>query len=326
MMPRKSVVLPFLAGAAVGLATWAGTAGAQQGPTSTSADASMDKNVVAEVNGQLITRGQLAEELLARKGRSQLDALVKRTLVEQAAKGRGVTVTDREVQAEIMAQMKASSSANMAEFEKSMLRPMKTNLVEWREDVVRPQLLIRKMAESQLAVSDEDLRREFASRYGEKVACRIITFKDVRIANRVWADIAGKPENFIRQAKMQENIDLAASAGMMVPFGRHTTHDIIERRAFELKEGEVSEVMQTPEGGFVILMLEHHLPPKANVTYEQVKEELRMAALERKRKSEIPKIVAQFEKEAQGKVKIYLGNELMNALETASKTFEPGKK
>lgn len=323
MMPRKSVVLPFLAGAAVGLATWAGTAGAQQGQ---GASSDLDKNIVAEVNGQLITRGQLAEELLARKGRTQLDALVKRTLVEQAAKAKGIMVSDKEVQAEILQQMRASASGNLAEFEKAMLKPRKTNLVEWREDVVRPQLLIRKMAEAQLSVTEQDLQREFASRYGEKVACRIITVKDMQIAKRVYADIAGKPENFIRYAKMQENIDLAASAGLIAPFGRHTTHDVIEKRAFEMKEGEISEVIQTPQGGYVIIMTEHHLPAQPNITFGQVKEQLRVAALERKREAEIPKIIARFEDEAKGKIKIFLGNELKDALENASKVFEPGKK
>ena len=77
----------------------------------------MDKNIVADVNGQLITRQQLAEELIARKGRAQLDALVKRTIVEQAARARGITVTDRVVQAEVVDQMRASASANLYDFE-----------------------------------------------------------------------------------------------------------------------------------------------------------------------------------------------------------------
>src|SRR5262245_35857937 len=135
MMPRKSTLLPFIAGAAVGFAAWAGSVGAQQGPP-TGNNSAMDKNIVADVNGQLITRQQLAEELIARKGRAQLDALVKRTIVEQAARARGITVTDREVQAEVVDQMRASASANLYDFEKQMLRPMNTNLVEWREDIV----------------------------------------------------------------------------------------------------------------------------------------------------------------------------------------------
>jgi parvulin-like peptidyl-prolyl isomerase len=324
MMSRKTSLLTFLAGAAVGFASWAGTAGAQQGPPSS--DGSLDKNVVAEVNGVLITRQQLAEELIARKGRSQLDALVKRTLIEQAAQKRGISVTDKEVQAEVLQQMRAAAASNLADFEQSMLRPMKTNLLEWREDVVRPQLLIRKMAEAQLNVTDEDLRREFACHYGPKVVCRIITFKDSRIAKKVFTEIEGKPENFIRQAKMQENVNLAASAGMIEPFGRHSTHDILEKRAFEMKEGEVSEVLHTPEGGYVILMVEHHLPARSDLTFEQVKDNLKHVALERKRKTEMPKIVKQFELEAAGKIKIYLGNELTDAIQRAEKVFEPQKK
>ena len=225
-----------------------------QGPVSP------DKDVVAVVNDVPITRQQLADELIARKGRAQLEALVHRTLIEQTCKGKGVVVTDREVQEELVAEMKASASANLLDFEKSMLSPRKTSLFEYREDVIRPRLMIQKLAESQLALTDEDLKREFACRLGPKVTIRLITFKDQKIASKIWAEIRGNPELFIRYAKQQENIELAAVAGMMAPFGRHTTHDNIEQRAFELKPGEMSEVLQTAQQGYVVIMKEYDHP------------------------------------------------------------------
>ncbi|MFT3882998.1 MAG: hypothetical protein QM703_25515 [Gemmatales bacterium] len=88
-----------------------------------------NKSVVAVVNGVSITRQQLADELIARKGRAGLEALVNRTLIEQTCKGKGITVTDREVQDELVSEMKASASANLADFEKSMLSPAPHNFV-----------------------------------------------------------------------------------------------------------------------------------------------------------------------------------------------------
>ncbi|HMO34936.1 MAG TPA: hypothetical protein PKA06_02735, partial [Gemmatales bacterium] len=165
-----------------------------------------DKDVVAVVNDVPITRQQLADELIARKGRAQLEALVHRTLIEQTCKAKGITVTDKEVQEELIAEMKASASANLLDFEKSMLSPRKTTLLEYREDVIRPRLMIQKLAESQLALQDEDLRREFACKFGPKVAIRMITFKDSNIAKKTWAEIGGRPDIFIRYAKQFEGV------------------------------------------------------------------------------------------------------------------------
>jgi hypothetical protein len=286
-----------------------------------------DKDVVAVVNDVPITRQQLAEELIARKGRAQLEALVHRVLIEQNCKVRGVTVTDQEVQAELVAEMKASASANLADFEKSMLVKYRTNLFEYREDVIRPRLMIQKLAEAQLTLSEEDLKREFACRFGPKAAIRMITFKDQNSAKRVWADIANRPEMFIRYAKQQENVDLAAQAGMLTPFGRHTTHDIIEQRAFELKDNEISEVLQTPQKGFVIIMKVHELAAQ-NVAFEDRKEMLRHTALEKKRQVEVPRIIQEMKNQASTRIKMYLDttSDPSKALEKYKNSFEPTSK
>jgi len=286
-----------------------------------------DKNnsVVAVVNGVNITRQQLADELIARKGRAQLEALVNRTLIEQICKGKSITVTDKEVQDELVAEMKASASANLADFEKSMLKVRGTTLIEYREDVLRPRLMVDKLAVSQLKLTEEDLKQEFACRFGPQAAIRMITFRDGQFAKRTWGEINSNPELFIRHAKMQENPDLAASAGMMVPFGRHTTHDIIEQRAFKLKDGEISEVLQTPQGGFAIILKEGEIPAKANVTFEQKKEELRIPAMEKKRRSEVPKIIAELKAQASNRIQILLDSheDAGKAVEKYEKTFAP---
>jgi len=286
-----------------------------------------DKNnsVVAVVNGVSITRQQLADELIARKGRAQLEALVHRTLIEQTCKGKGITVTEKEVQNELVSEMKASSSANLADFENSMLKVRGTTLLEYREDVLRPRLLVDKLAVSQLTLTEEDLKREFASHYGPQAVIRIITCKDGQAAKRTWGQISNNPELFIRHAKMQENAELAAGAGMMIPFGRHTTYDIVEQRAFELKDHEISEVLQTRNGLFVIMLKEAELPAKANVTFEQKKEELRISAMEKKRRVEVPRIINELKKQAKTKIQILLDSQedAGKAAEKYEKTFAP---
>ncbi len=286
-----------------------------------------DKNnsVVAVVNGVSITRQQLADELIARKGRTQLEALVHRTLIEQTCKGKGITITEKEVQDELVSEMKASASANLDDFEKSMLKVRGTTLLEYREDVLRPRLMVDKLAATQLTLTEEDLKREFACRFGAQAAIRMITFRDERFAKKTWGEINNNPDLFIRHAKQQENPDLAASAGMMIPFGRHTTHDIIEQRAFKLNTGEISEVMQMAQGTYVIILKEGEVPAKTNVTFEQKKEELRVSAMEKKRRVEVPKIIDELKKQAKNKIQILLDKQEDpgKAAEKYEKTFAP---
>jgi parvulin-like peptidyl-prolyl isomerase len=302
MIFRKEALIPFVAGAAVGFAVWAGALSAQSPVVQTG----MEQNIVADVNGVLITRQQLAEELIARKGKSQLHALVNRTMIEQACKAKGITVDDKEVQADLLAQMKAAGSVSIQDFEKGMLTPMKTTLFEYREDVIRPRLLLEKYAKAQLTVTDEDLKREFAACYGEKVDCRMIIFKDERLARKGFSEINNNRANFIRLANQQEG-DLAAVGGKLKPFGRHTAEDVIEKRAFEMQVGEVSEAIQTSKGAWVLLLKEGVYPARTDVTFEQKREELLNSARERKGQAAMPEIISSLKREYAGKIKVYLG-------------------
>ncbi|MBL8825096.1 MAG: hypothetical protein JNJ77_21080 [Planctomycetia bacterium] len=268
-----------------------------------------DKDVVATVKGVNITRQQLADELIARKGRAQLEAMVYRTLIELNCKEKGITVTDREVQEELIGEMKAAASANLADFEKSMLSPRKTSLFEYREDVIRPRIMLQKLATARLSLTEEDLRREFASKYGVQAQIRMIQVRDERMARKIWTEIGNNPDQFIRYATIQENGDLAAVAGLLNPFGRHTTHDAIEERAFKLKDSEISEVLQTPEKGFVIIMKVKEIPARTDVTFEQKAEELKQTALEKKRQVEVPRIIKEMRDQASANIKLFLGNE-----------------
>ena len=56
---------------------------------------------IAEVNGEPITRQQLSDECIARKGEEILETLVARKLIDQALKANKMEVTSAEVDAEI---------------------------------------------------------------------------------------------------------------------------------------------------------------------------------------------------------------------------------
>src|SRR3989337_116369 len=89
-----------------------------------------DKNIVAIVNGQKITRQELYNLLTDTYGEDALDVLIRRTLIYQTAEKEGITATSAEIEAklkklinvEIDASMQAYGIKDRADFEKNLAK------------------------------------------------------------------------------------------------------------------------------------------------------------------------------------------------------------
>jgi foldase protein PrsA len=276
-------------------------------------------DVVAVVNGVPITRTELAEDLIRRKGRQHLELMINRRIIEHACEKAGVTVSEREVEDELRVLINSNRCTTAAEFERRVVRPtMLMTLLEYKEDVIRLGLLTRKLAGSRIQITEQDLRLAFDALYGEKVLCRMIVENNPRNAQELHARIGGDRLRFLQAARQQSDPRLAAAAGQIEPIARSMTFDIIERRAFELRDGEISEVLQAPEGGYVILLRERALPARTDVTFESELETLRRYVPELKAKQEVPKLVKELRQQAQ--VQDYLNNKF--DLKTALERYE----
>jgi hypothetical protein len=302
---RRRVVAGALAAVVLGGMTgW--VVSVQAGPPVPQTPTAADKQVVAEVNNQPITRQELAEDLIARYGKEHLEKMINRRLIEQAGQRAGVAVTDDEVEKELRTMMRAGGFVTATDFERNMLRPRHLTLLDYKEDVVRLNLIMRKVAGTRIQITDEDLKREFESRYGEKVQCRMIVCQNNGDALKLHGQIGGRVENFLRAARSQANANLAAVAGEFAPVSRYQTYDIIEQRAFQMQDGEVSEVLQAPEGGYVILLREHRVPADTTKQFDQERELLRTLVIEKKCKQELPKLFQEVRTAAN--VQDYLNN------------------
>ena len=255
------------------------------------------KNVVAYVNGEPITRQELAEALIARKGKEQLELLINRKIIEQAARKAGVTVTDEEVEADLKEFIHAANCHSVADFERRVLKRRGMSLFEYREDVIKPAILMRKLGGIRIKITEEELRKAFDAKYGERVQCRIILERNRRAAYDLYHKVKGDPAEFIRYAKQQADPNLAAVAGKINPIGRGTSYEIVEDRAFSMKDGEISEVLQVPEGN-VILLREKLIPPDATKKFEEERDALRQELLEKKLKVEVPKLFKELRSKA----------------------------
>src|SRR5262249_24344297 len=134
--------------------------------------------VVAVYNGDVpVTREELGEYLITCFGEEKLEFLVNRKIIDKECAARKVGVSQQEVDAGLEEDMKKLSASLNREikadvFVKEFLGQYKKTLYEYREDAVRPRLLLTKLCQERVRVSETDLRKTFEAHYGEKLQCR----------------------------------------------------------------------------------------------------------------------------------------------------------
>lgn len=234
------------------------------------AAATATPKLAAMVNGQDITREQLAQECLFHYGEQVLESLVNRRLIEQECRRQGITISHAEVSAEIERIAKTFSITvdqllQMLEQERGIKRQ------QYAEELIWPMLALRKLAGSRLEVSEEELRREYESRYGPAVKARMIVCDDRQKAERIRAEAAADPERFGQLAR-QHSVDSSSAAldgQLPQPIRRHRGPQALEQAAFAMADGEISPLI--PVGNQYVILKRESLLPASTVRFEQAK-------------------------------------------------------
>ncbi len=242
-----------------------------------------DKNVVAIVNNQKITRQELYNLLLDTYGEDALDVLIRRTLIHQTAKKEGITVIKSEVDeklkslvnAEIDALLRTYRLKDKTELEKE-LNKVGSSLAQLEERVSRRmgkqaeiELLAEKTMEKIVVPTDDELQKAYEEEYGEKIdACQIV-LKTRREAEETLKKLQSGAD-FATLAK-NDSIDRASAikGGKMQLFSPKTG---IGPEVSRLKVGELSDIIKTDYGYHVVKIL--NKIPASNKSFKSVKEDL----------------------------------------------------
>jgi parvulin-like peptidyl-prolyl isomerase len=307
---RAFTAFGLVAAAAVGF--WLGRGGPQSAavaappanpPAADAPGAPSDysQRVVAYIYGSVpVTREDLGEYLIARKGLDHVELLVNKKIIEQACQKRDITVTDAEVEASILADCELIN-VKKAEFIQKVLKNYGKSLYEWKEDVIKPRLLLTKLVKDKIAKpTDEELRKAFEAAYGEKRDVRIVIWPkgEQRYALQEYDAVRKDEQGFDRKARTQANSSLAATGGKIRPIARHSgVHVEVEAAAFALQPGEVSRLIETPEGTMVLKM-DKVIPPDATAKFEDKRPALEKEVYEKKVAAEIPVLFKAMREEA----------------------------
>lgn len=263
------------------------------------------RRAVAYIHGSIpITREDLGEYLIARQGADKLELLVNKRIIEHAAHQRGIQVVEAEVNADLAQTIKLLGIPPK-DFVEHLLKRYNKNLYEWREDVIRPKLLMTKMVRDRATVAAEDVLKAFESYHGEKVEGRLIMWPKAeqnKVLNDIYPKIRDDEKAFDEVAKRQASPSLASKGGRLDPIGRHSTGDeALERQIFDLQPGQMTSVVESGQW-LVVFKCDKRIAPNTQVSLEQERARLEQEIIEKKIQIEIPVLFAELRTQAEPKL------------------------
>lgn len=244
------------------------------------AAASSAPAIVATVNTKRINREDLARECRRRYGKEVLESMVNKYLITQECKRLGVSVTRAEVDAEIE-RMAKRFGIPVDQWLKMLKQERNITPTQYSNDIIWPTLALRKLAGERLAVSREELEKEFDIQYGEAVKARLIAVADLEKAKKLRAEAAANPDEFGNLAKTySEDAPSASAKGVIQPIRKHGSYEEIEEAVFNMEDGDVSPVIHA--GGQYVILKREKLLPARQVSFEDVAPKLEEILRERK--------------------------------------------
>jgi parvulin-like peptidyl-prolyl isomerase len=189
----------------------------------------------------LILEGEEGQAQLAQIRQHVLNGLVEQALIEQAAAGAGISVTDGELEATVQ------ESITMGQGQESFDQWLAENdltLDEFRE-IQRSQLLASKMIEHVTALVPTT---------GEQVHARHILTSDPTKAQAMQEELSGGANFAALAQQSSEDISTAANGGDLGWFPRDVPlmPSVVVEVAFALEAGGTSGVIESDQGYHII--------------------------------------------------------------------------
>lgn len=229
-------------------------------------------DAVAVVNGEPVTRAALERELRQAKvaggeaadagllRQNALDDLVRRTLLLQQARARGVTVAPETVDRALLAlraEYPGAAFDDLLAQERLSVPELKARL--------RDQLTLEKLFQDDafpsVTVSDADVEAWYAAHAAEmdqpeRVHALQIVLKTREEAARVREEVRQKPASFGDVARRASIAPEGRKGGDLGWFGKGQGMPEVFDACFRLPPGTVSEVIPSPYGFHVFKVLE----------------------------------------------------------------------
>jgi hypothetical protein len=262
------------------------------------------RRVVAYINGTTaLTREEFGEYLIQRVGAERVELFVNKRIIENEAKKRGVEVTQVEVDA-VIDQDCALLSINRGDFVSNVLKKYGKTMFEWKEDVIKPRLMMTKMLRDKVKIDEADLKKTYENRYGVKAKAQVIIWPKsdgqyLKHAQAKYDELRKSDADFNAIARLQPESHLASREGHVEPIARWspTGDNTIEDTVFSLKAGQISRIIDTPVGA-VVIKCNGFTEAVPGADFDKVKPDLLKEVIDQKITQEVPKLCEQLKADA----------------------------
>ena len=263
--------------------------------------------IVAEVNGDKISRSSLAAECLQLYGENELQELINKTLIRLECERQKITITAEEINAEVL-RMAQTFKLTSEQWLQILEQERNISPEQYQQDTVWKILALGKLAGQRLTINETELKKAYDAEFGPAVQVRQIILPSKNEAEIVFAELKEHPdpETFASVAK-NRSIDPASQpyGGMLHPIRRGVINNPnIEKVLFAMKPGEMSPIFEF-SGYFAIYRCEAHLPPH-EVDFNAVEEQLRMKIRDTKLRQVADEVFLELQN--QTKIQIVFGN------------------
>jgi parvulin-like peptidyl-prolyl isomerase len=245
--------------------------------------------VAALVGNETISISELAQECMDRYGEEVLEGTINRTMIEVECNKKGIAVTEADMNDEIARaallgiKPKRDGSPDIDAWMKTVTEEQGMTVDAYRRDIVWPSAALRKLAGEKINVTEEDLRKGFEANFGPRVRCLAIVLNNQRKAFEVFEKARKKnTSEYFGELAAQYSIEPSTQSmhGEVPPIKKYGPQPLLEEKAFALKPGELSEIIQMGDK-FVLLRCEGYTEP-IGVKFDEVKEEIRRDLIEKK--------------------------------------------
>lgn len=278
----------------------------------TPAGASSDDRIIARINGQPVTLGELVHPLIEAHGLQMLIGLVQLDVLKQEAREEHVVISSEDIQRERdetlrkmfkdadqkeqdqLDQANAKGETEAAQKFQAQIRNDREALLSQYLDnqhfsrtefelKVEINAYLRKAAERLLQgkITDDMVEKQFGVEYGETAEVRYMQLANMQEAGLARQRLKNGEDFGDVAADMSRNARTRAMKGLMPAFSRQSggLPESFKELAFSLQPGQVSDTLNFG-GNCYIIKLEQKFPPKA-VKFDNVKDALRKSMFER---------------------------------------------
>ncbi len=249
-----------------------------EAPTEPAAGSS---HIVATVNGQPVERAVLVSKLLHYYGERALDSIIQQMLVEQEAERLGLEATPAELDEALEEFYRSGSFGErmpMPERRRrwgELLKARGLTLDDFRDDL-RIEILLRKLAERRVEVTDAMVRAKYDELFGERLMLSWIVLAEEAEAREVLRRLASGAEFETLARQVSGDVSSASQGGRLArPVGRGQHGADFEAAVFAMKAGELSAPLRVGQG-WAVVRLDERIAGE-DIPLKKVEAELRAA-------------------------------------------------